>query len=103
VVTPSFEPDVLAAVGAMIVARAADLKAARAEAENLREQLESRKLLERAKGVLMRKLGIPEEAAYRRMQKASQDENRKLKQIAESILSAEKLLEADKPGEDPRA
>ena len=56
---------------------------------------------ERAKGVLMRRLGVSEDAAYRRMQKASQDENRKMKDIAESILSAERLYgDEDQPQPD---
>jgi AmiR/NasT family two-component response regulator len=63
--------------------------------------LETRKVVERAKGVLMRRLGVSEEAAYRKMQKASQDENRKMRDIAESILSAERLYGADADPEQP--
>jgi response regulator NasT len=56
------------------------------------EQLEARKLVERAKGVIMKRLGLSEDEAYRRLQKASQDENRKLRDIAESVLRAEKVF-----------
>ena len=94
VVTTDMPADMVSALTHLAVARAADLADARREADELREQLETRKVVERAKGVLMRRLGITEEAAYRRMQKASQDENKKLRQIADSILSAEKLLDA---------
>ena len=97
VLTPDVVPEVVAAICATAVARAGDLKAARAEADNLRGMLETRKVVERAKGVLMRRLGVSEDAAYRRMQKASQDENRKMKDIAESILSAERLYGDDQP------
>ena len=91
VLTPQVEPEVLAAIGTTAIARAGDLRSARQEADNLRGMLETRKVVERAKGVLMRRLDVTEEAAYRRMQKASQDENRKMRDIAESILSAERL------------
>lgn len=91
VVTPSVEPEMLRATAQSAVARAADLLAARREIDKLKELLETRKLVERAKGVLMRRLGIEEDAAYRRIQRASQDENRKMGDIAESILSAERL------------
>ena len=98
ILTPEIEPEVLAVLATTAVARAADLKAARREADDLRGMLETRKVVERAKGVLMRRLGVSEDAAYRRMQKASQDENRKMKDIADSILSAERLYgDGDQP------
>ena len=99
VITPSFEPEVLASIAALAVQRAADLAAVRKEADGLRDQLETRKLVERAKGVLMKRLGVTEDAAYRKMQKASQDENRKMRDIAESILSAERLYAEPPPAE----
>ena len=95
VLTPDIEPELIGALVRTAVARAGDLRAARQEAENLRGLLETRKIVERAKGVLMRRLGVSEDVAYRRMQKASQDENRKMKDIAESILSAERLYGDD--------
>jgi response regulator NasT len=91
ILTLQAEPEVLAAIGITATARAGDLRAARQEADNLRGMLETRKVVERAKGVLMRRLGVSEDVAYRRMQKASQDENRKMRDIADSILSAERL------------
>ena len=97
VVTAEVDPELIGVLARTAVARAGDLRAARQDAENLRGLLETRKIVERAKGVLMRRLGVGEDVAYRRMQKASQDENRKMKDIAESILSAERLYgdEAD--------
>jgi response regulator NasT len=101
VLTAQTEAEVLAAIATTATARAGDLRAARQEAENLRGMLETRKVVERAKGVLMRRLGVSEDAAYRKMQKASQDENRKMRDIAESILSAERLYGADGDLEQP--
>lgn len=99
VITPAIEPEMIASIARVAVARAADLAAVRGEADKLRDQLETRKLVERAKGVLMQRLGVTEEAAYKKMQRASQDENRKMRDIAESILSAERLY-AEPPQAD---
>lgn len=103
VLTPTVEPEVVAAIATTAIARAGDLRAARQEADNLRGMLETRKVVERAKGVLMRRLGVSEDAAYRRMQKASQDENKKMREIAESILSAERLYGDDSEQPSPEA
>lgn len=91
VISASMEPEMISSVASLAVARAEDLATARTEIVKVRDQLEGRKLVERAKGVLMRRLGISEDAAYRKMQRASQEENRKMSAIAESILSAERL------------
>jgi response regulator NasT len=91
------EPEVVAAMGQIALARASDLQSAHAETDGLRQQLETRKLVERAKGVLMKRLGVSEDQAYRRMQKASQDENRKLRDVADSILAAERLYGDPQP------
>jgi two-component system, response regulator PdtaR len=82
----------LAAAVDVAVARWTELRAARAEAASLRDQLESRKLVERAKGILMARLRVSEDEAYKRLQRASQDENRKMRDIAESIIHTEKIL-----------
>ena len=49
-----------------------------AEIRQMKEALESRKLVERAKGILMRQTGMDEEAAYLKLQKTARNENRKL-------------------------
>jgi response regulator NasT len=74
------------------LARAADAARARAQADEFREQLETRKLIERAKGILMERLGLSEQEAFRKLQKASQDENRKMREIADSVIRAEKMF-----------
>jgi two-component system, response regulator PdtaR len=102
VLTPDVEDEMISALAQMAVARASDLRAAKREVQDLRSMLETRKLVERAKGVLMRRLGIAEDAAYRKMQKASQDENRKMAEIADSILSAERLYGDDAEKDDAR-
>ncbi|MGQ0569420.1 MAG: ANTAR domain-containing response regulator [Armatimonadota bacterium] len=58
------------------------------EIENLEEALEIRKLVERAKGVLMQREGLTEAEAFGRIQKASRDSRRPMKTIAHEILGS---------------
>jgi response regulator NasT len=66
------------------------------EAADLRQALEDRKIIERAKGILMRRGKLDEQDAFRRLQKLASDKSRKLIDIANMILVAE---EAAQPGE----
>jgi|CXWL01.1.fsa_nt_gi signal transduction protein with GAF and PtsI domain len=61
------------------------------EALRAKEALETRKLIERAKGVLMRMNNLSEEAAYRMIHKKSMDSCRSMKDIAESIILMDEL------------
>jgi response regulator NasT len=62
-----------------------------AKIRQMNEALESRKIVERAKGILMRQTGIDEEAAYLKLQKTARNENRKLVEVARAIILAEQL------------
>ena len=64
------------------------LAALRTEAAQLRQALEDRKVIERAKGVIMRYAQASEETAYRRMQKLATDRGQKLVDVARSIRAA---------------
>jgi response regulator NasT len=77
------------------LARAAEHARVVEDAASLRDQLETRKLVERAKGILMDRLGLSEQDAFRKLQKASQDENRKMRDIADSVVRAEKMFGAE--------
>lgn len=68
------------------LARFGEFQALRHESQDLREQLETRKLVERAKGVLMAQFSLNEAEAFRRIQKASMDTRRPMRAIAEAIL-----------------
>lgn len=57
----------------------------------IQEELETRKLVERAKGILMKQHGLSEDEAYRRIRKASMDSRKTMRQIAEAILLTEKI------------
>ena len=59
------------------------------EIGNLRETLETRKLVDRAKGVLMDKQALTEAEAFRKIQKMSMNTRKPMKEIAEAIILAE--------------
>jgi uroporphyrinogen-III synthase len=52
----------------------------------LEEKLEERKIVEKAKGILMKKENLTEEEAYRKMQKEAMKKRKKLKEIAEAVI-----------------
>ena len=57
----------------------------------IQEELETRKLVERAKGTLMKHHDLSEEEAFRRIRKASMDSRKTMREIAEAILLTEKM------------
>lgn len=88
---PVSEQDLLPAI-ALAVSRFKEFQALHREVDDLRDALETRKLVERAKGILMRRLNLSEEEAFRRMQRRSQNENKKLGEIAQAIITADGML-----------
>ena len=74
----------------------AEIEMARLEGENsqLLQQLETRKLVERAKGILQRDLGMNEEQAYLALQRQSRQKRGSLKEIAEAIVLGEEIRRA---------
>lgn len=52
----------------------------------IQEELQTRKLVERAKGILMKEDGLTEEEAYRRIQKKSMDSRKSMREIAEAVI-----------------
>jgi uroporphyrinogen-III synthase len=79
------EVRLLTAVGHLV---GAELERARLESENLElsDRLESRKQVEKAKGVLQRDFGLDEDTAYRAMQRESRQRRKSMREIAEAIL-----------------
>src|SRR6185312_11833621 len=55
------------------------------ELEETRDELENRKLIERAKGILMKSRGLSEEAAYALLRKTAMNQNRKIAEIAQNL------------------
>ncbi|MGX9178791.1 MAG: ANTAR domain-containing response regulator [Mesorhizobium sp.] len=66
------------------------------ELEEARSELEDRKVIDRAKGILMRSRGLSEDAAYTLLRKTAMNQNRKISEIAQSLVTAAGLLD---PGE----
>jgi response regulator NasT len=64
----------------------------RGELDRTKQQLEERKLVDRAKGILMKQRAITEEEAYALMRKTAMNENLKLSDVAQSIITAAKLF-----------
>lgn len=61
------------------------------EITRLRDQVQARKLVERAKGILMETLGLSEQDAYRRMQRESMERRTSMRAIADAIITAHKF------------
>jgi response regulator NasT len=75
----------------LAVSRFEEFTALRKENEDLKRTLEGRKLIERAKGVLMERENISEQQAFARIQKASMNTRRSMAEIAQAILLSEEV------------
>ena len=64
----------------------------RDELDRTRQQLEDRKFIDRARGILMKERGLSEEEAYNLIRKAAMSENLRVSQVAQSIITAARLL-----------
>ena len=87
---PLREADLVPAIE-VALARFRDLRSLAEEITDLEEILETRKLVERAKGALMQRLGLSEEEAYLRIQRASRTSRRTMKEIAQEVLQSHDL------------
>jgi response regulator NasT len=85
-VKPFREQDLLPAIHTAR-ARHEELQALREEAESLQEALAARKVIERAKGLLMEKEKLTEDEAFSRLRRAAQASQRPLKVIAEAVVA----------------
>jgi two-component system, response regulator PdtaR len=89
------DPDDLAPAIAVARARFEEWMDVRRQREILELRLEERKIIERAKGLLMDSRGLSEREAYRFLQKTSQDKNTPMVELARKILLAAPLLQKD--------
>ena len=83
----------LEAALALAAARHAEFEALEAEVDRAQQALEDRKLVERAKGLLMSALGLSEQDAFRRLQRTARERNLKLAQVAAQIVEQQDLLD----------
>jgi two-component system, response regulator PdtaR len=85
----------LEAALALAAARHAEFEALEAEVDRAQQALEDRKLVERAKGLLMSALGLSEQEAFRRLQRTARERNLKLAHVALQIVEQRDLLEPE--------
>lgn len=84
-VKPIQEADLAPAIE-VALSRFEEFRTLEREVEDLKEQLETRKLVDRAKGILMDSQGLTEAAAFRRIQKMSMNTRKSMKEIAQAII-----------------
>ena len=73
------------------LARFAEFKDLEKQVADLQQALETRKLVDRAKGILMDKQGLTEAEAFRKIQKMSMDNRKAMKDVAEAIILAHQV------------
>jgi len=73
------------------LSRFQEFRALESQMQKLEDQLETRKKVERAKGVLMEKHKLSEQEAFRRIQKLSMNTRKSMREVAEAILLADEL------------
>jgi response regulator NasT len=83
----------LEAALALAAARHAEFEALEAEVDRAQQALEDRKLVERAKGLLMSALNLSEQDAFRRLQLTARERNLRLADVAGRIVEQQSLLE----------
>ena len=90
IVKPFRESELVPAIE-IALSRFKEFRVLEKEAQNLRETLETRKLVERAKGILMDTQGLKEAEAFRKIQKLSMNTRKSMREIAEAILLAHEV------------
>jgi len=80
----------------LAISRFKDFLAVQQENESLKENLESRKIIERAKGLLMEQRGLSEEQAYSLIKKTSMNMRKPMADVAQAILVAAEVAEHNK-------
>jgi two-component system, response regulator PdtaR len=91
-VKPFRESDLTPAIE-VVLARFSEFRALEREVANLTDALETRKLVDRAKGILMDTQGLNENDAFRRIQKMSMNNRKSMRSVAEAIILAHQVSE----------
>ncbi|HEX5417491.1 MAG TPA: response regulator [Chloroflexota bacterium] len=90
IVKPFRESELVPAIE-IALSRFKEFRVLEREAQNLRDTLETRKLVERAKGILMDTQDLKEAEAFRKIQKLSMNTRKSMREIAEAILLAHEV------------
>jgi AmiR/NasT family two-component response regulator len=99
-VKPFTKADLVPAIE-MAVSRFQESRALENEVVTLRDRLEMRKLLDRAKGVLQSQHGLTEPEAFRWIQKTSMDRRISMREVAQAVLDQAVTAGADEAGDQP--
>jgi response regulator NasT len=99
-IKPFTKADLVPAVE-MAVSRFAEIRALDGEIDTLRERLEVRKLLDRAKGLLQSEHGLTEPEAFRWIQKTSMDRRLTMRKVAEAVIEGSMGVPAETPQPQP--
>lgn len=91
IIKPIQEEQLLATIH-IALCRAHEFSILKKEVSDTKEALENRKVIERAKGILMKRRAVTEEEAMRILQKKSKDTNTKLIGVANGIIEADRVL-----------
>ena len=91
-VVDGLQPDRLKPVLDTAIARFQMMRQMRSELAEMRRALEERKVIDRAKGLIMKSRGVGEDEAYALLRKAAMDQGRKMADIAEALVTAAGLL-----------
>jgi response regulator NasT len=91
-VVDGFNHKRLNAIMQVAVARFREYQAMRDELEDTKHKLAERKLVDKAKGLLMRHKNMSEEEAYQALRKLAMNKNKKIVEIAEQLINAAELL-----------
>jgi two-component system, response regulator PdtaR len=90
-ITKPLKPAELKPAIEIALARFQEFRALESQVKTLEDQLATRKVVEKAKGVLMTKFSLSEQEAFRRIQKLSMNNRKSMREVAEAILLAEEL------------
>src|SRR6266851_2654032 len=99
-VKPFTKADLVPAIE-MAVSRFTEIKALDSEVATLRDRLEVRKLLDRAKGLLQSEHGLSEPEAFRWIQKTSMDRRLTMRKVAEAVIEGSMRVPAETPQPQP--
>ena len=92
-VVDGLQPQRVRPIIEVAIARFREFQALRQELEATRNKLAERKLIEKAKGLLMQQKSYSEEEAYQALRKLSMDRNLRLAEVAQNVISVLELLE----------
>ena len=90
-IKPLREEELLPAIE-LAISRFAEFMSLREENEDLRKTLEARKVIERAKGILMKRQGLSEAEAFALIQKKSMDTRKSMAEMAQAIILTEEIM-----------